>query len=108
MYVVTFVYEDSSKETFNVVASSVQSALNCILTNTRLTEQHQSLCVCEQPDFIASDKDFDVAKDIESWGGDYSNVYSFKNKLAENITVGNVTVKYGSLVELTEQMLEEI
>lgn len=107
MYVITFMYEDNSKERFSVVASDVQSALNCILTNTRLTKQPK-FCVCEQPDFIASDKDFDVAKDIESWGGDYGNVYSFKNKLAENITVGNVTVKYGSLVELTEQMLEEI
>ena len=106
MFLITFVYENSSTQRYVVEANDVKSALNCIITNERLTVEPKFVVV-EKPTYVASETDFDVVSALDSWGGDYANVYTFKNKLAENITVGNVTVKYGSLLDVAERLLSE-
>ena len=103
MYHVTFVYDDSSTFRFIVEATSEKQALNCILTNTRDTRQPKFV-VFEKPTYVAKDTDYSVVEDLESWGGEYENVYRFKNKLNENVTIGGITVKLGSLLDIQDYL----
>ena len=97
-YCVRFVFDDSSVLEYSVMAKSEEGAINCILNNTKTVKQPKFVLM-NTVDFIQSDDDVKLVKDFSIIHTQFGNMYKFKNKLAEVVDVGGISICLGSLLE---------
>lgn len=106
VYLLTWVYEDSSTGKFLVEANSVTNALNAILNNHRITRQPKFVVV-ETPDIIANDMDSELVSEVVESELDGCNVVKFHNKLTDIVECGGVKLSLGSVLHQFDQYLVE-
>lgn len=97
---VTFVFEDSSTLSNLVVAPTEELGVNTLVNRLKI-KKTPKFTIVESPNIFYSEDDYDLVKDFKEYVIGDTPTYTFKNKLSEVITVGNVSVTLGDLADYT-------
>lgn len=95
-YIVKFVFDDSSVLDFACIAKDEKGAVNTLINNHRIVKQPKFVIIDEITTAQDVDSDLDLIDDFVQ-SSTTPSLFMFKNKMAELITIGNITISKGHL-----------
>lgn len=95
-YIVKFVFDDSSVLDFDCIAKDEKGAVNTLINKHRIVKQPKFVIIDEIITIQDLDSDLDFIDDFVQ-SSITPSLFMFKNKMAELITIGNITISKGHL-----------
>lgn len=98
-YIVKFVFDDSNVLDFSCIAKDEKGAINTLINKHRIVKQPKFVIIDEITTIQDVDNDLDLIDDFMQ-SSTTPSLFMFKNKMAELITIGNITISKGHLEDL--------